>query len=234
MTATTKTSPSPKKATALLRVSTNRQSKSGLGLASQLASILAYSKEQGIKVERVIREEGISGSLSLDKRAGLLQALAAVEQGEILIVAKRDRASREPLVMLTIESLLKKKKATLVSVAGEGTNSSEPTMVLLRRMTDAVSEWERLVIQSRVKSALAAKKAKGHYLGRVPYGYKRFRNKLVEKPSEQAVINQAITLREEGKNYYQIAKVLKEQGTFNSKGTPYQSHQIKSWIEREK
>ena len=63
-----------------------------------------------------------------------------------------------------------RRKARIVSTAGEGTDNDDPGSVLMRRMIDAFSEYERLVIKARTRAALAAKRRRGERVGTVPLG----------------------------------------------------------------
>lgn len=220
----------PKRATVLLRVSTSKQAASGLGVDAQLAAVRQFASQHGIKIQKIVKEEGISGGLPLEKRVGLLEALAAVEKGELLLVAKRDRLSRDPLVSLTIENLLKKRQARVISAAGEGTEDDEPTMILLRRLTDAFAEHEKLLAGSRTKMALAEKKKKGITLGRAPFGFKRRYGKMVQDTEQQAVIARARELKKSGMNFYQIAKTLGAEGIRNTRGGVFQANQVAKWL----
>jgi DNA invertase Pin-like site-specific DNA recombinase len=67
--------------------------------------------------------------------------------------------------------MVKKRGGRVMSVAGEGTDNDDATSVLLRRIVDAFSEHERLVIAARTRAALQAKRRRGERVGRVPFGY---------------------------------------------------------------
>jgi DNA invertase Pin-like site-specific DNA recombinase len=153
---------------AYLRVSTEQQTQSGAGLDAQHDACLRVAGE----LVGVYRDEGVSGKTGLDKRPALLEAIAELGKGDVLMVAKRDRLGRDPLVVAMIESAVKRKGARIVSAAGEGTDSDSPTDILMRRMVDAFAEYERLVIGARTKAALQAKKARGERTGSIPYGYR--------------------------------------------------------------
>jgi DNA invertase Pin-like site-specific DNA recombinase len=88
------------------------------------------------------------------------------------VVAKRDRLGRDPLALGMTESAVKRKGARIVSAAGEGTDSDEPSAILMRRMIDAFAEYERLIIGARTKAALGAKRARGERTGAIPYGFR--------------------------------------------------------------
>ena len=154
---------------AYLRVSTEQQALSGAGLDAQLDACLRVA---GSELAGVYRDEGVSGKTGLDKRPALLEAIAELRKGDVLMVAKRDRLGRDPLVVAMIESAVQRKGARIVSAAGEGTDSDAPTDILMRRMVDAFAEYERLIIGARTKSALEAKKARGERTGSIPYGYR--------------------------------------------------------------
>jgi DNA invertase Pin-like site-specific DNA recombinase len=119
-----------KRAIIYLRVSTDEQAESGLGLDAQLASAMKKAKEIGAGPILTFSDPGISGSTPIDKRPGLSQALATIGKGDILIVAKRDRLSRSLPIAIAIEELLKTRKANLLSANGEGTRAKQTRMYL--------------------------------------------------------------------------------------------------------
>ncbi len=57
-----------------IRVSTDQQSESSLGLEAQKKAIEDYALKRGRSIDGFYQDEGISGSLSLDKRPGILNA----------------------------------------------------------------------------------------------------------------------------------------------------------------
>ena len=164
-------------------------------------------------------EEGISGSTSLDKRPALLQAIAAIDKGDVLLVAKRDRLGRDPLAVAMIEAGVTRKKAKIVSAAGEGTDSDDPSSVLMRRMIDAFAEFERNIIRGRTKSAMAAKKLRGERVGHIPFGFQLAEgNRIEPSPEEQAILSQIRELRLSGMSIREIARELNDRGIFNRNG----------------
>jgi site-specific DNA recombinase len=153
-----------------LRVSTDEQAESGLGLEAQRAACHATAARNAWVIGPEF-EDDTSGGLSLEKRPTLLEALGELARGDILLVAKRDRLSRgEMLTTAMIEAAVKRAGARIVSAAGEGTDSDDPASILMRRIIDAFGEYERLIIRARTRSALKAKKARGERYGQVPYG----------------------------------------------------------------
>ena len=151
---------------AYLRVSTDEQTTSSLGLDAQLDAI---EKAIGPPSE-VFRDEGISGSNP--NRPALLAALESLEEGDTLAIAKRDRLARDTMLSCWIEKEAKKKGARIISAAGEGTEDDDPASILMRRMVDAFAEYERRLIGARTTAALTQKKARGEKTGgHTPFGY---------------------------------------------------------------
>ena len=157
----------------LYRVSTDQQGESGLGIAAQMVAVADRCRLEGWTMVHTSQELGVSGKTPLSQRQQLTEAMAiiAAGQAEILLVAKLDRLSRDPMEMLIIERTVQKTGGRIVSCAGEGTASDEPSQVLMRRVMSAVAENEAAMISQRTRVALAAKKARGERLGRPPFGF---------------------------------------------------------------
>lgn len=200
-----------------LRVSTEGQAESGLGLEAQKRAIEDYAKRTNHELDEIFSDEGLSGSLSLEKRPGMLGAISSLKKGDILVVGKRDRLGRDPLVVAMIESAIARKGARIISAAGEGTDSDDPSSILMRRMIDAFGEYERLIIKARTKAALKTKKDKGQRVGYIPFGYRLNIDgiHLEESPEEKDILRQMKELQSKGLSVRKIAEALNERQAFN-------------------
>lgn len=158
------------KAVPYYRESTDEQAESGAGRAAQHDACEAFSRRLDIPMAEPCVDDGVSGAAPLDKRPGLLDALARLAKGDVLLVAKRDRLGRDPIVVAMIEAAVKRQGCRIVSAAGEGTEGDDPTSILMRRIIDAFAEYERLIIKARTRAALAAKKRRGQRTGGIPLG----------------------------------------------------------------
>jgi DNA invertase Pin-like site-specific DNA recombinase len=217
------------RAFAYLRVSTDRQFEGGAGIAAQHAACQQWADRQGIPISEIFIEEGISGSTGLDKRPALLQAISSLCKGDVLLVARRDRLGRDPFGVAMIEAGVTRKKAKIVSAAGEGTDSDDPSSILMRRMIDAFSEFERNIIRGRTKSAMAAKKLKGERVGHIPFGFQLAEgNRIEPNQTEQAILAQIRELRLSGMSIREIAKELNDRGTFNRNGNRWNHESIRN------
>ena len=151
-----------------LRVSTDEQAESGLGLEAQLAACRAAAGRNGWEIASTF-EDAMSGGLPLEKRTVLLDALTALNKGDVLLVAKRDRLSRgDMMTTAMIEAAVKRAGARIVWAAGEGTESDDPASVLMRRIVDAFGEYERLLIKARTRAALRPRRPAASGTARSP------------------------------------------------------------------
>lgn len=158
----------PRKIIGYLRVSTDEQT---LGPAAQRAALEQWAAGNGAELVAVFVDQGVSGGAALDKRPGLMAALAAVREhgAGVLLMAKRDRLARDTMLAAMIERMAERDGATVRTADGTGEGDA-PESVLMRRIVDAFAEYERLLIRARTKAALAVKKARGERTGDIPYG----------------------------------------------------------------
>lgn len=207
------------RAVAYLRVSTDEQH---LGPDAQRAAITAWAAREGVTVVAWHVDQGVSGAAPVADRAALLGALADVSghRAGLLVVAKRDRLARDVMVAAMLERMVADAGARIVSAAGEGTASDDPTAVLMRRMVDAFAEYERAVIAARTRAALAVKRSRGEATSHAPYGYRAEGGMLVADDGEQAVIARVSEARARGLTVRAIAAELAAAGIVSRKGRP--------------
>ncbi|MDP2815837.1 MAG: recombinase family protein [Rectinemataceae bacterium] len=199
------------------RVSTEEQADTRNGLNAQADSCKVYISRSAGELLSVHSDEGISGAASLDKRPGLLAAIGELGKGDVLIVAKRDRLGRDPLVLAMIEASVNRKGARVISASGEGTENDDPSSILMRRMVDAFSEYERLIIKARTKAALQAKKARNERVGHIPFGYRLAADGKHLEPCEyeRAILEEIGALKASGLSLRGIAQELNRKGLTN-------------------
>jgi DNA invertase Pin-like site-specific DNA recombinase len=136
-----------------VRVSTQRQGKSGLGLEAQLAAINNYASRNGAEVIAVYQEVE-SGKIS--DRPELAKALAHARRAKAtLVVAKLDRLARS----VAFVSQIMDSGAEFIAV--DNPFATRLTLHILA----AVAEHEAAMISVRTKAALQATKARGVRLG---------------------------------------------------------------------
>lgn len=147
-----------KPAIAYIRVSTQQQGKSGLGLEAQQAAIARFAEAEGFQIIYTYTEvETGKGADALDKRPQLARALdAAKAMAAPVIVAKLDRLSRD---VAFIAGLMAQRVPFIVTELGA---NADPFML---HIYAALAEQERRMISTRTKVALAAARERGQRLG---------------------------------------------------------------------
>jgi len=136
-----------------LRVSTDRQGKSGLGIEAQRTAVADYLNGGSWSLVKEFLEVE-SGKRS--DRPMLADAIKACRAyGAKLVIAKLDRLSRDAHFMLGLE------KAGVDFVAADMPNANRLTVGIMAM----VAEEERRMISKRTKDALAAAKRRGTKLG---------------------------------------------------------------------
>jgi DNA invertase Pin-like site-specific DNA recombinase len=141
-----------------IRVSTQGQGKSGLGLEAQRDAIANFATANGFAITGLFEEiETGKGADALERRPKLAEALVRARRlkGPI-IVAKLDRLSRD---VHFISGLMQHRTPFIVAELGADT---DPFML---HIYAALAEKERRLISERTKAGLAAARKRGTKLG---------------------------------------------------------------------
>lgn len=136
-----------------LRVSTDKQGQSGLGLEAQRTAVANYLNggDWELSAEVVEVESGKN-----DKRPKLAEAINLCKAyNATLVVAKMDRLARDAHFLLGLQ------KAGVEFVAADNPQANTLTVGILA----LVAQQEREATSKRTKDALAAAKAQGKVLG---------------------------------------------------------------------
>ena len=202
---------------AYLRVSTQKQGFSGLGLEAQREIIEKYLRDKKPIAEYIEVESG----RKTDKgRPKLKEALELCRKtGAKLIVAKLDRLARNVAFL----SQLLESDVDIVFCDFPQANK----MVL--HILAAISQYEAELVATRTKQALAAKKARGATLGNpehlmdnldsaIAKSTETNKRKAAENPNNMRAAAMLQVLAKEGKTLQEMADYLNAQGFTTSKG----------------
>lgn len=150
---------------AYTRVSTEEQSRSGLGLEAQRDRITAELERRGWELAAAVTDDGISGSTL--ERPGIAAALEMLEAGDAdaLMVAKIDRLSRSLLDFAALMERSRREGWALIAL-DLGVDTSTPSGEMMAAVMAAFAQYERRLIAQRTRDALAVKRAQGVRLGR--------------------------------------------------------------------
>lgn len=166
---------------AYIRVSTDEQAESGLGLEAQITQVKAMAVVKQW-VEPIIYEDaGISGATALSKRKDAKRLIADIEAGKIqaVIIPSLDRIGRKSNIIMGFADFLMERDIKLISCK-ESLDTSTPQGYFVLQIFAAVAELERGLISERTKAALEVRGKKfGYKSGRLPLGYKRIGETIV-------------------------------------------------------
>ena len=212
-----------------LRVSTDRQGKSGLGLEAQRTAVADYLNGGNWSV---VKEFVEVESGKRDDRPVLAEAIKGCRvYGAKLVIAKLDRLSRDAHFLLGLE------KAGVDFVCADMPNANRLTVGIMAMVADE----ERKMISKRTKEALAAAKKRGTKLGgfRGVVPNKKARAMAVEALQARANAKAADLapiikdLQASGKKSLRaIAEGLNEAGIPTARGGEWSSVQVMRMLER--
>jgi DNA invertase Pin-like site-specific DNA recombinase len=148
-----------------IRVSTEEQARSGLGLEAQQAELARAAEFQSWTIVEQIADEGASGK-DLE-RPGLKRALQLIVDGEAdgLAVAKLDRLSRSVIDAGSLAEWFDDVDARLIAL-DLNIDTSTPSGRMVLHVLASVGQWEREVIAQRTRDGLAQLRLQGKPTGR--------------------------------------------------------------------
>lgn len=141
-----------------LRVSSQQQGRSGLGIEAQREAIARFAADNDFEiVAEFVEIETGKGADALDRRPQLAAALHAARKAKCpVVVAKLDRLSRD---VAFIAGLMVQRVPFVVAELGADVDP------FVLHMFAALAEKERALISARTTAALSAAKARGVTLG---------------------------------------------------------------------
>lgn len=212
-----------------LRVSTQRQGMSGLGLKAQQEIIRNYLKGQEPIAEFVEVESGRHND-----RPKLHEALALCKKEKAtLIVAKMDRLSRN----LAFTSQLLESEIEIIFCDFPKANR------LVLQIISAISEYEAKLIRERTKAALKVKKEKGYKLGKpenllsnmdkaIGRSKETNQKKARNNPNNKRAVALLRVLVGGTSNLSEMARILNNEGFVTSRGGKFTAKQVSILIKR--
>jgi DNA invertase Pin-like site-specific DNA recombinase len=211
------------KAVGYLRVSTTEQELSPI---AQKDLIEQWAKLNYIELVSVHLDQGVSGSMPWMERPGLSAAVQDVKRhgASWLVVAKMDRLSRDLFGQLHLGKHLETMGARYVSCT-EAPEAQTPEKTLMQNVIGAFAEFERAQIRSRIKAALAVRKAQGVRLGPAPMEATEY---------GRCLIWYIWHLNDRGMGAHRITTVMNEQGLRGVKGGQMHQRNIERILKRER
>jgi DNA invertase Pin-like site-specific DNA recombinase len=144
------------------RVSTDHQT-----TENQERELRQVGERSGWNIVQVCRDEGVSGAKDRDQRPGLDGLMRGVARKEFDLVAawSVDRLGRSLQSLVGFLGELHAKRIDLY-LHQQGLDTTTPAGKAMFQMMGVFAEFERAMIQERVKAGLARARASGKKLGR--------------------------------------------------------------------
>jgi len=155
------TNPGKPRAALYARVSTNN----GQNPEMQLGELRAYCERRGLVIAGEYVDQGISGSR--ERRPALDRLLTDCRRRQVdaVVVYRYDRFARSLRQLVNALAEFQALGIDFISLH-EGVDTSTPNGRLVFGIFGSIAEFERELIRDRVRSGIAAARAKGKRLGR--------------------------------------------------------------------
>ena len=154
--------------------------------ANQERELREAAEAKGLPIAHVYRDNGISGAKGRDKRPGLDAALKDATRGKygILMAWSVDRLGRSLTDLLSILQELHSGGVDLY-LHRQALDTRTPAGKAMFQMMGVFAEFERSMIQERVKAGMARAKAQGATFGRPGIG--REKEKAIKELLKEGV-----------------------------------------------
>ena len=146
------------------RVSTSDQS-----CDRQISDLTAFAQRAGYDVVGCFRETGSGTRLDRSGRGQerrQVMALAQARKIDVILVTELSRWGRSTIDLLGTLRALEGHSVSLIAQSGMTFDLTTPHGRMMATILSGIAEFERDLISERVKSGLAAAKARGKKLGR--------------------------------------------------------------------
>jgi len=174
------------------RVSTADQS-----CERQERDLTAFAERAGHAIVGIYKETGSGAKLDRAERKKIM-ALAQARRIDTGLVTELSRWGRSTIDLLNTLRELQSSGVSVIAMNGMTFDLSTPHGRMLATFLSGIAEFERDLISERVKSGLAAAKARGRKLGRQPG----------QRPKSDRLALKVLALIEEGRSYRWIARDL--------------------------
>jgi DNA invertase Pin-like site-specific DNA recombinase len=150
----------------------------------------------GVRRDDLYVDHGVSGARS--SRPEFDRALAAIEDGDTLVVTTLDRLGRSTQNMLTFAEELRSRSAGLrvLNLGGGDVDTSTPMGAMVFTVMSALAQMELDIKKERITDSVAKRRTAGGNLGGRP-----------QKVSDRQIRN-ALRLIEEGESTAQVLRDL--------------------------
>jgi site-specific DNA recombinase len=217
------------KAIGYIRVSTDEQAKEGMSLENQETKIRDYCKLKDFEIIEIIQDAGISAKNLRRPGAQKVLEMAQEKMIDAVVVYKLDRMFRSTVDALETTKQFDKWNVSFHSIQ-EALDTKSAMGKFFFTLTAALAEMEREIIGERTRDVLQRKKANGEVYGNIPFGFKKFKGKLLAHNDEQKTVLTILGMQEQGLNLSQISRELNRAGFKTKKGNRWYPQTVKNVV----
>jgi putative DNA-invertase from lambdoid prophage Rac len=174
------------------RVSTADQS-----CARQGRDLAAFAARAGYEVVGTFKETGSGVKLDRAERRRVM-ALAQARQIDAVLVTELSRWGRSTTDLLATLQELEARRVSVIALNGMAFDLSTPHGRMIATVLAGIAAFERELTQERIRSGIAAAKARGKRLGRQP-GH---------RPKSDRLASQVMALVANGRSYRLIGREI--------------------------
>jgi len=174
------------------RVSTSDQS-----CERQIADLTEFAERGGFDVSAIFKETA-SGTKNNRKARNEILALAQARKIDAVLVTELSRWGRSTTDLLDTLNKLSGWNVSVVAMSGMTFELTTPHGRMMATLLAGIAQFERDLLSERVKSGLAAAKARGKKLGRQPG----------QRPKSDRLAPKVLEAVADGRSYRRIARDL--------------------------
>jgi putative DNA-invertase from lambdoid prophage Rac len=174
------------------RVSTTDQS-----CARQERDLAAFAERAGYDVVGTFKETGSGVKLDRAERRKVL-ALAQRREIDAVLVTELSRWGRSTTDLLSTLKDLEARRVSVIALNGMAFDLSTPHGRMIATVLAGIAEFERELIQERIRSGIAAAQARGKRLGRQPG----------QRPKSDRLAPKVLALISQGRSYRLVGREL--------------------------
>lgn len=172
------------------RVSTADQS-----CARQERDLTAFAERAGYTVVAIFKETASGTKLDRAERRKVM-ALAQTRSIDAVLVTELSRWGRSTTDLLATLRELETRRVSVIAMSGMTFDLSSPHGRMIATVLAGIAEFERELIQDRIRSGIAAAKARGKRLGRQP-GH---------RPKSDRLAGKVLALVQQGRSYRLVGR----------------------------
>lgn len=220
---------------AYYRVSTQTQSEKN-STEMQKDVVEKYCKENGVEINAVFEDNGISGAMDdMDDtiiREGLIELLSTIQEGDTIIVQNTSRLWRSDTAKVMIRREIKKAGANLFSIEQPTYDifKKNPNDFLINGIMELLDEYDKMSIAMKLAKGRKARANSGNKpCGTAPIGYRWNVNKIEIDYNNHLIVQDIFKMCIDcNGNLSQIMRICTEKGYKTTRGKDFSVQAIKN------